>query len=107
MAVVTVTEANLEDIGDAIRARAGTGDTFLPSQMAQAIRSIPNVEVDPTLTISGAAADARVTGLRFEGVDSDITRLGGRVQDVEDAMRHYTFTDSGGGQIVITEGGMG
>ena len=28
------------------------------------------------------------------------------VQDVEDAMRHYTFTDSGSGQIVITEGGM-
>lgn len=181
MAIVTVTEANLEDIGDAIRARAGTSDTFFPSQMAQAIRNIPNVEVDPTLTISGAAADAkvtgdriretevfihsmiddtlsiygkaadsRITGQRIGSVESDLSTLTRRhnelsydemlvasevenarigadgtqyanageavrsqvsglqnsLQDVADAVRHYAFSDLGGGQIVITEGGM-
>ena len=41
MSKVLVTEAYLQDIADAIREKSGGGSTFKPSQMGNAIRSIP------------------------------------------------------------------
>lgn len=41
MSKVLVTEAYLQDIADAIREKAGGGSTYKPSQMGNAIRSIP------------------------------------------------------------------
>lgn len=41
MAQVLVNESSLEDIADAIREKNDSSDTYLPSQMAGAIRSIP------------------------------------------------------------------
>lgn len=41
MAQVLVNDSSLEDIADAIREKSGGSDTYLPSQMAGAIRSIP------------------------------------------------------------------
>lgn len=181
MSNVLIEESNLENIADAIRTKLRTEDTFYPSQMAAAIGEISVIDIDPTLTQSGQAADAKVTGdrireteafihsmiddtlsiygkaadariagQRINSVESDLSTLTRRhnelsydemliasevedarigtdgtqyanageavrsqvsglqnsLQNVEDAVRHYTFTDSGGGQIVITEGGM-
>ena len=41
MALAVIQEQNLTDIADAIRSKNGTSDTYLPSQMAQAITDIP------------------------------------------------------------------
>lgn len=77
MAKVAVTRASLEEIGNAIREKLGTSNSYAPSEMAAAIRSITggDIVVDPTLTISGAAADARVVGQRFESDATDLSRL--------------------------------
>ena len=40
MARVLINESNLENIADAIRAKSGSSDTYLPSQMASAISDI-------------------------------------------------------------------
>lgn len=40
MARVIINESNLENIADAIRAKNGSSDTYLPSQMASAISNI-------------------------------------------------------------------
>lgn len=41
MAQVLVNESSIEDIADAIRAKNGSSDTYLPSEMGDAIRNIP------------------------------------------------------------------
>ena len=40
MAKVLTEKSNYEDIADAIREKTGTGETYLPSEMAEAIRGI-------------------------------------------------------------------
>ena len=45
-----ISNAYLEDIGDAIRQKKGTEDTYYPSQMGDAIRSIENITVDDSLS---------------------------------------------------------
>ena len=45
-----ISNSYLEDIGDAIRQKKGTEDTYYPSQMGSAIRSIENVTVDDSLS---------------------------------------------------------
>lgn len=40
MGLVIITESNLENIADAIRAKLGTSETFTPTEMASAINSI-------------------------------------------------------------------
>lgn len=52
MAQVLTDESNYEDIADAIREKLGTNTTYLPSEMAAAIRSIPSAA-----TMSAANAD--------------------------------------------------
>lgn len=42
MARVLINESNLENIADAIRDKNGSSDTYLPSQMASAINSLPS-----------------------------------------------------------------
>ena len=41
MALKITDEQNYKDIADAIRDKLGSSDTFLPSEMADAIESIP------------------------------------------------------------------
>ena len=53
MAVGLITDTYLQDIADAIRAKLQTQDTYLPSEMANAIMSIPTgggVEIVPFAT---------------------------------------------------------
>ena len=52
MAYVMTDESNYEDIADAIREKLGTSTTYLPSEMAAAVRSIPSAT-----TVSSANAD--------------------------------------------------
>lgn len=52
MAKVIVTEQYLEDIGDALREKLGTEDTYLPSQMASAISQIHGESTLITKTIT-------------------------------------------------------
>ena len=42
MSWVKTEKSNYEDIADAIRTKAGSSDTFLPSEMAAAIQAIPS-----------------------------------------------------------------
>ena len=49
---VTVDDTNLKAIADAIRAKSGTEETYKPSEMAEAIRTISAVEEKNTVTVT-------------------------------------------------------
>lgn len=49
---VTVDDTNLKAIADAIRAKNGTEETYKPSEMAEAIKSISAVEEKNTVTVT-------------------------------------------------------
>ena len=72
MSNVLIEESNLENIADAIRTKLRTEDTFYPSQMAAVIGEISVIDIDPTLTHSGQAADAKVTGDRIRETEAFI-----------------------------------
>lgn len=52
MAQVIVTESSLENIGDAIRAKLGTSDTYKPAEMAGAIAQIHGEPVLEALSVT-------------------------------------------------------
>lgn len=52
MANVLVQDTSLQNIADAIRSKNGTQNTYKPSQMAEAIESIPSGGITPTGTKS-------------------------------------------------------
>lgn len=83
MAKVLVTESNLEDIGDAIRDRLQVSTTYLPSEMGDAVRSIPVIDIDTTLTRSGYAADAKVVGDKFDDLIDPVLHLSGKAADAK------------------------
>lgn len=61
MSKVLVTETYLEDIADAIRAKNGLSDTYMPSEMATAISNISSggtARTSADLTVSGATVTA-------------------------------------------------
>lgn len=83
MANVLINENSLRDIGDAIRAKRQTADTYYPSEMGEAIRAISVIEVDPTLTQDGQAADAKVTGMRLGEVEETARQNRARSMNAE------------------------
>lgn len=69
MAKVLITESHLEDIADAIRAKAGTSDTYLPSEMPAAITGIKTLSATvsgTTLILTGNGASVSGTTLNVE-----------------------------------------
>lgn len=74
---------NAEDltaIADAVRASNGSTNTYnVPELSAAAVNAIGNggtgVSIDETLTVSGAAADAKVTGDRIAALGEEIAKL--------------------------------
>lgn len=62
MAKVLINESNLEDIADAIRAKNGSSDTYLPSQMATAISNISTgLDIKKLTTTVSADSTGTVT----------------------------------------------
>lgn len=74
---------NAEDltaIADAVRASNGSTNTYnVPELSAAAVNAIgtggAGIGIDDTLTISGAAADAKVTGERFTALSEEIEEI--------------------------------
>jgi hypothetical protein len=74
---------NAEDltaIADAVRASNGSTNTYnVPELSAAAVNAIgaggSGVNIDDTLTIAGAAADAKVTGDKFKALTEEIAKL--------------------------------
>lgn len=74
---------NAEDltaIADAVRASNGSTNTYnVPELSAAAVNAIGNggagVNIDDTLTVSGAAADAKVTGDRIATLNEEKMNL--------------------------------
>ena len=98
---VKIKSETLEGIGDAIRAKTGGTDQLSASEMAQEVESIPtgsggsggsNIEIDTTLTKSGAAADAKATG--------DVLEKKANATDIPTALKNphaLTFTGATAG----------
>lgn len=70
MAKAIITESSLEDISDAIREKLGTSDTYLPSEMAAAIRSISSI--DPETEAKIEAMQEQIDAMQ-EQIDSIIS----------------------------------
>ncbi len=69
MAKAIIDEQNLTDIADAIRAKNGSADTYLPSEMATAIGDLPTpTPVTKGLVFSDYDADGYPTKAEFVGM---------------------------------------
>ena len=76
MARVLINESNLENIADAIRAKNGSSDTYLPSQMATAISNISTVGVEP-LSVTDNGTYTAPTGTAYSPVTVNVSGGGG------------------------------
>lgn len=117
MARVLVNESSLEDIGDAIREQNGTSDTYLPSEMAAAVRAIQTGAVDSVngktgvvvLTASdvGAGTYSKPSGgiPKSDLASAVQTSLG----KADTALQAAPVTSVNGntGDVTITPGGIG
>ena len=83
MAKVLVEETNLENIADSIRAKNGTQETYLPSEMSTAIDNLPsggggdyNAKIDGSITyyssygVKGLISEADLEGITFSSLNS-------------------------------------
>lgn len=100
MAKVLVTESYLEDIGDAIRAKLETQDTYKPSQMANAIGQISGgaTLITKSITENGTydASDDEADG--YSSVTVDVAGGGTAL-----ILLDKELTQSSGGSISIDE----